>query len=504
MSTSFRRPAALVALISAAASASAASASVTPVTIALSGTATPAGGTFSAFTNPVLNASGEVAFAASVAGGTSTSGIFTGTSAGTQAIALQGTPAPAGGNFGSLYTSSTTTSLTLNSGGTLAFQAPLTSGTSTSGIFSGTLAATLGAVALQGTASPGGGTYNAFGATGINAAISPVLNSSQIAFTSTLSGNGTATAGIFVGTTGALQTAALLGQPAPGTSYNYATALTQPVVNASGQVSFISLVNGGYGLFAGAPGSVQLVALQGTAAPGGAGTYGTISTSPSINNNGQVAYYAALTGGSGNYGVFAGAPGSVQPVALVGGVAPGTGGETYGGVTNVTINGAGQVAFTASSLTGGSATSGLFLGAPGSVQAVALTGGTAPDGETYTSFGSTLLSNDIGDVAFLVNVSGGGTEELVAGTPGSLTELVKEGDIVDGMTVNGFGLLTGSGGQDGKGIDFNDTDEVAYRLTFTNGSSGVFESMVPEPASLGLFALSAIPLLRRRRRIQPR
>ena len=74
-------------------------------------------------------------------------------------------------------------------------------------------------------------------------------------------------------------------------------------------------------------------------------------------------------------------------------------------------------------------------------------------------------------MAFLANLTGAGittgvnSEELVAGTPGNLSELVREGDVVDGLTVNGFGLLTGSGGQDGKGTIFNDLTEVGYRCS---------------------------------------
>jgi hypothetical protein len=516
MSNSFREKSkSLVFLVSAAASATA-SASIMPTTVALSGATAPGGGTFNAFTNPVLNATGEVAFAASVTGGTSTSGIFTETPASIQAIALQGTAAPAGGNYGNLFTSSTSTSTTLNSTGTLAFTAPLTGGTSTSGIFAGSSAATLGSVALQGTAAPAGGNYNAFLANGTNQAYSPVLNSvGQLALQSTLTG-GTSAAGIFTGTSAAtLQTVALVGGAAPtppgGT---YATTATVPTINSAGQVAFVSIVGGLQGIFAGTPGAAQTVMYQGTAAPGTLGEiYGTPTTTYSYNNLGQAAFISSITGGSlgqPTTGVFVGAPGSVQNVALGastgGSLAPGGTGGSFTTLSSVTVNGLGQVAFTAG-LTGGTSTSGLFLGSTSSnLQAVALVGGTSPDGETYSSFGSTELTNDNGEVAFLVNLSGAdvtagvNSEELVAGTPGNLTELVREGDVINGLTVNGFGLLTGSGGQDGKGMDFNDLNEVAYRLTFTNGTSGVFESAVPEPTSLGLIVAGGAILVRRTRR----
>ena len=252
----------------------------------------------------------------------------------------------------------------------------------------------------------------------------------------------------------------------------------------------------------------------GTAAPGAGGElYGTPTTTYSYNNAGQVAFVSSLTGGAlgqPTTGVFAGAPGAVQNIALGastgGSVAPGGTGGSFTTLSSVTINGLGQVAFSGN-LTGGTSTGGVFLGSSSTnLLAVALIGGTSPDGATYSSFGSTELPNNNGEVAFLANLSGTGittgvnSEELVAGAPGNLTELVREGDVVNGLTVNGFGLLTGSGGQDGKGIDFSDSNEVAYRLTFTNGSTGVFESVVPEPGSLGLIAGGAGMLLRRSRR----
>ena len=382
MSSSLRvKPAFAVVLLSAAASASAA-----PITVALSGTAAPGGGTFGAFTNPVLNASGEVAFAASVTGGTSTSGIFTAVPAATpQAIALQGTAAPAGGNYGTLYSSATSTSTNLNSSGQLAFQAPLTGGTSTSGVFTGTSAATLQAVALQATAAPAGGNYNAFLANGTNAASSVLINGSgQLAIQSTLTG-GTAAAGIFTGTSAAtLQTVALVGGAAPtppgGT---YATTVTVPTLNANGQVAFVSIVNGLQGIFAGKPGATQTVMYQGTVAPGAGGElYGTPTTTYSYNNAGQVGFVSSLTGGTlgqPTTGVFVGAPGSVQNVALGastgGSLAPGGTGGSFTTLSSVTVNGLGQVAFTGG-LTGGTSTNGLFLGSSSSdLQAVALVGG---------------------------------------------------------------------------------------------------------------------------------
>ncbi|MDB5328834.1 MAG: hypothetical protein JWM57_4403 [Phycisphaerales bacterium] len=491
-----------------------------PSPVALSGAIAPggSGGTYVAFTNPVLNANGQVAFQASLTGGTSTGGVFTGLSGLLQAVALQNTAAPNGELYGTLYTSATTVTVNLNNSGQLAFISPLTGGTPTSGIFTGTSAGTLQLVALQSNAAPAGGNYLAFAATGINAASSPVINpNGQVAFSSTLTGGSPSPgAGIFVGTPGTLQTVALLGGATPAGGV-YTTALTAPVLNNNGQVAFVSLLgtSSPQVLFAGAPGSLQSVMVQATTAPGTGGQlYGT-PNSISYNDAGKISYTSSLTGGASTSGVFAGTPGNIQPVVLNNTVAAGGSGGTYTSISNATVNKLGQVGFT-STLTGGTAASGLFqttLG--GTVRAVALAGDVDPDGSgaTIASFSSGEVQNGVGMVTFIANLTGAGVTSgtnsvaLLAGLPGFLVQIVRQGDIIDvnadplitdSRTVSVIGLLINAGGQDGKGVNFNDSAVIAYRLGFTDGSAGIFTSVVPEPATLSLLALGGMSLLRRR------
>jgi hypothetical protein len=342
-----------------------------------------------------------------------------------------------------------------------------------------------------------------------------VLNpSGQVAFQSTLSSS---TAGVFVGAPGSLQTAAVVGGAAPGGG-TYATTFVAPVLNGSGQVAFVSLIGSSQGLFSGAPGSIQTVMLNGTVAPGTGGqTYGNPTTTYSYNNAGQVGFIAGLAGGTSTSGVFLGAPGAVQAVALNNTVAPGGSGGTYTSLSNVTVNGAGQVAF-GSTLTGGTAASGLFIGQPGSIQALALAGAQADTtGASFASFSSSELQNNVGQEAFVANLTGANvvtginSVALFAGTPGNLVEVVRQGNVLDlgpntggneFRTITGsIGLLINAAGQDGKGLSFNDSGVTAFRLSFTDGSSGVFTSTipVPEPASLGLLSAGAVLLLRRNR-----
>lgn len=91
-----------------------------------------------------------------------------------------------------------------------------------------------------------------------------------------------------------------------------------------------------------------------------------------------------LTGGSASTGVFAGVPGSLQTVALQGSAAP-AGGNFVSFLAPALLNSDGQIAFRVN-MTGGSATSGIFVGTAGSLQATALQGSPAPGGGTFSLF----------------------------------------------------------------------------------------------------------------------
>jgi hypothetical protein len=76
--------------------------------IAATGTAAPAGGNYLFLNTIAVNARGQVAFDAGL-GGPSRSGVFVSDGKTTSAIALGGTPDPAAGNFGVIFTPSLTT-----------------------------------------------------------------------------------------------------------------------------------------------------------------------------------------------------------------------------------------------------------------------------------------------------------------------------------------------------------------------------------------------------------
>jgi hypothetical protein len=225
-----------------------------------------------------------------------------------------------------------------------------------------------------------------------------------------------------------------------------------------------------------------------------------------MNTAGQVAFYADLAGGSSTNGAFVGTPSGVQTVALQGTAAPA--GGNYGSLTlSPTINGAGRVAFSAN-LTGGSSTFGLFAGTPGAIQAVAIQGNPAPGGGNYTDLFFGIAINGSGQVAFAAQLTGPGVTTandigIYAGTVGSLVKVVRKGDQVDVDPGPGVDLRTvsecgnvfsQSGEASSRGVVYTNSGLLVYRLAFTDGSSGVFTSVVPVPESGGALATAGLAL----------
>jgi hypothetical protein len=118
------------------------------------------GGTFADFSDPIINRHGQVAAFAAVNNGPSSGGLFLGDGTDTVAIALQGQPAPTGGNYRAQ--NAFVGPIRLNDRAEVAFTARLTGSPSTSGVFRGN-GNTTTAIALAATGAPGTtGTFQSF------------------------------------------------------------------------------------------------------------------------------------------------------------------------------------------------------------------------------------------------------------------------------------------------------------------------------------------------------
>ena len=212
-------------------------------------------------------------------------------------------------------------------------------------------------VARDGSPTPGTGGGVNYGS--FQFAVVHINNLGQTLFENGLAGsvNASNNRAIFFGPPGNVQLAARLGQQAAGLPAGVPyESMRNPRFNDQGQIAFLGGAGGESGIWAGVPGAFQLVAYGETQAPGTplGVTYDTMGI-PIVSSSSGIAFPASLRGPNRENlgeGLFAGTPGSVQLIARRGDEAVGAGpGVTFQRPENFALNGAGQVVFLAS-LTG--------------------------------------------------------------------------------------------------------------------------------------------------------
>jgi hypothetical protein len=327
--------------------------------VAASGEAAPAGGAYGSLLNTItVNPRGQIAFDV-LLGGPATSGVFVSNGTTTSTIALGGNPDPAAGNFVFVSAPSLTTSgdvifntgtgifrgngitsvplvqdgdpapgggsllvggagFSANSRGLIAFGTFVDGGSATEGIFRNDGFHTI-AIALDGTPAPTGGTFLFFSA--------PVIDEVGRAAFFAGSTGGSADFGIYRGDGEDVNTIFAANQIAPGgrTFIDF----SDPIVNKHGQVLVLAQLDDGSGLFLHDEQDSVAIAVSGQASPSG-GSYSSFFGPLTLNERGQTAFGARLTGGMS--GVFRGDRTTVTPIALKGSAAAGTTGtfDTFG------------------------------------------------------------------------------------------------------------------------------------------------------------------------------
>jgi hypothetical protein len=390
----------------------------------LAGTFTPGWSDLSLY--PVIDDSGQVAFTATyqpslIFGGAARRGEFRGSGGSVTHIALEGNPVPGGGTFSSWFGPPQ-----INEAGQVAFRADIDTGAGydDAAVFRGT-GGPVTLIAREGQAAPDG-----------NGTLSwlwsdfPALNKSgQVAFSANLqgtSGGTTDNRAIFRGNGGALTQIARAGQTAPdgnGVFSGYNFSYTS--LNNTGQAAFgldLTGTSGGTkddsGIFLGDGGPITQVAREGDITPDGTGYLGPFGT-PSLNNAGEVAFTAEITG-------------------------------TKGGLRDG---------------------SGIFRGAGRRLTQIARTGQSAPDGNgtfSYFEFWAGEM-NDKGQLAFrayLTGTSGGTSDDLglffFDGV--GLQQIARAGQSLGGSIINGLGLNNDC---------INELGQVAYRAHLIDGKEAV-------------------------------
>jgi hypothetical protein len=270
----------------------------------------------------------------------------------------------------------------------------------------------------------------------------------------------------------------------------------------------------------GQSGSFQLAVRQGDPLPGG-GTYSNQLRNIRVNNSGQVLFID----NNANL-VFGSIPNGFQVLAKTGTTAPGTA-ETFGAFTidsngprRTQITQSGLAAFQNSTTPSGNAGVWVFNG---STVALAIGQGQAAGDLAGVAVGSLQewCFNNSGNLVIEtaltgseVNASNDSALWLVDSLAGKMTLLLREGDLfdvdpsanIDQRTIASFALggIGDGTGQNSMTGGLSDNGWLAVNLGFTNASTGIFVTQVPEPSALILMGLGlttvTIQLIRGRSR----
>jgi hypothetical protein len=326
------------------------------------------------------------------------------------------------------------------------------------------------------------------------------------------------------------------GRQAPGTptGTNFAYSFfggsdLQPQLNNAGQIAFTSRLSsslGDNGIWADSPGGLALVVRNGNQAPGTPpGVTFNFFLGLGFNDAGQSAFSASLLGNgvdsTNNFGVWSAGSGSLSLLARMGDHAPGMPDDVvFATIGGPLLNNVGQTAFSAAVTGPGIIESqndlGIWSEGLGSLALVARTGAHAPstpDGVTFRSF-NTFALNSAGQVALTGFLTGADVNNAnnfgiwATAATGDLQLIARTGDLLelapgDSRTISELAFAGATGNGDGRASGFNNAGHVAFRATFTDGSSGIFVSnavAVPEPSTFLLLLLSAAcasPLRRR-------
>jgi hypothetical protein len=510
------------------------------------------GVTWGALNNPSVAADGRVVFSGGINGvpAVNNQGIFSGYTAASMAMLVQsGTQAPGGPAGATMDLSGSSTgfiagSAHVNASGAVTFVSLFTGGGSTANvnnqaIFTGTAGGGFGMFVRRGDAAPGtaGAVLNTPFASSV--AGTPINSSGAGYFAATLTGGDvsgtTNNDGIFGGTAGNLSLIARRGAAAPGVTGGTFGTLGNPVPimeNGNGQLVFGNTLNATGGvttandsvLYMHTPGSgLSLLAREGNAAPGTAGAAFTGSftmNTANFNNAGQAAFGVSLAGGdvvgtTNNAAFYVATTGGATLAWRNGTAAPGTDG-TFASASafNLALDNGGRIAISAT-ITGGTTVAandtGIWYGAPGSLQLMAREGGAVPGlNATYGALGfAPPRINVLGQMVFTSSMlSGDATLNnrtgLFAYDPAlgmlTLAYTGQQIEIAPGVfgTVSGFQLLNSSN-SDGAGFALSDTGWLTLRVTTTDSTDVIVRYAVPAPGSLALLGLGGTLALRRRR-----
>jgi hypothetical protein len=244
-------------------------------------------------------------------------------------------------------------------------------------------------------------------------------------------------------------------------------------VNTSGDVVFFATISRGpadEGIFLRRGGRILTVAREGDRVPGvgrlsGFGKHPT----PALSDNGTVAFAAAVSGGRAVEGIFAWSAGRLRAIATTGSPAPGMPSSVLAGLDVPAINARGDIVFLATIRRGRESLDAILVSGGGALRKVVAQGDPAPAGGAFVAFGPPVI-NARGAVAFAAVVEG-------KAVPGGV--FVASGDRI--QMVVGAGEETPIGGIFAK---------ISERVGLSDGGTVAFHGMLKfAPVSAAIFAV---------------
>jgi hypothetical protein len=310
----------------------------------------------------------------------------------------------------------------------------------------------------------------------------------------------------------------------PGVNINGALG---PRLNASGQVVLEASVEGpgidstnDEVVYWGDPANPQLLLREGQSVAGSPLLESFYR--PTIDDSGTLAVWATLQTPLTQQAIITGSATSMMPIARSGVRGPGMApGETWGSNSDTThfwypvLTGSGNAVFWGQIAGSGGGGAGLWTGNGDSLTMVARTGSTVPGlPEGVSILGPSrdeFAANALGDIVLLASLTGPGVNSsnntMLAywNEDTGLEPLVRRGDLFevapgDFRAIASIEMIGNAGGEDGAPVSLNNRREFVWRMDFTNGTTGVFLTVVPSPHGAMVLLLGMGAALGRSRR----
>lgn len=277
-----------------------------------------------------------------------------------------------------------------------------------------------------------------------------------------------------------------------------------PELNDEGKVVFVASMtpNSADFLFTGKPGSLELLAREGSPADGVPGEvyelFNTENNKLTINPSGLVMFQGEVNTPATNDGcLWIGTPGNVQLIGREDGPTPALPGEFFSASaffnSKLAVNHSGDISFSAVRK-GTPSQSGIWAGAPTNLSAAALSGTLATNvGVNYSSISGSALSRT-GNIAFQASLNSSADKALFAGPTNALIKVFRFGETCHGMTNVNYG----GGASDGISFDYFNDNLLTYSLRIsgvgvTTANDAAFWAGTPDAPQLIVREGDALP-----------